>query len=165
MFIVDYPPKVSLKLCYGMKARHARKYLRGRDAESLKHGLALKPGDIIQSCDGFNHRIKSIKYYYEAVSAFGFGSGKRGHFLREIRIFDDEDRVHVWGSCAGPAATVEQITNSLKLYVLDDARVQKLKSTGWWLESSEEIRRRLLKGLPICDEYGFKIKEDSNETY
>lgn len=150
----QYNPGVTRKLTYGLKSRIAKPLFSAGERAHLEEGLSYKPGDIIQACDGFNHRISEIFYSY-------WPSRRAGHglFLEEIRFLTDDGEQHYWNSCCEPAWTAERVAKRLIDFYLDEKQVSESKANGWWTEKSEKMLDRLKNGLPICTPEGFPLKE------
>jgi hypothetical protein len=114
--------------------------------------LSIKPGDIINDCDGFNHRVVGI------ASIDCWPSWKGGSPALTIQ-FEREDGFWSCGCPSGPDRpwSNKRILEFQKGYYLDDERREKAIKDGWWNQRSEKIRQALLAGEPIVDNDGIPL--------
>lgn len=107
--------------------------------------LSFKPGDIVNDCDAFNHRIKEwLPRQFSNVTL--------------VEQFVDEQGQWSCG-CGGspdPAGTREEIEEYFN-YTKEQVEAQG----GWWTELAQARGEALRRGDHICDENGFVYNEFS----
>jgi hypothetical protein len=138
------------KLYYGSK-RAAWKYYNAMELRILIRKLSMKPGDLFNDCDGFNHRvIKPLSYYYP-----------RDNNL--ICFYLEQFEVETGGwSCScpnnpAPPMTINEIEKFHRGQLCDDEIYQSLKEDGWISPRDEALRNKLLNNERICDDDGLPI--------
>jgi hypothetical protein len=106
----------------------------------------LRKGDIVNDCDGFNHRLGEDPKVFTAW-----------HGLPEFEqlVFDDGK----W-SCGCPygpdkAWTPEQI---IQFHNCNDEHIERQKQLGWWSDRSQALVDRIRQGLPITNDDGIKLQ-------
>lgn len=119
----------------------------GRNEEAIAWAVSVKPGDLFNGCDGYNHVIKKIEYFYvlpvmETDDETGetYGPCHGGHLaeselenhenwtLHEV-VFTAQDNDHLFycpgGGCAVPAWTSERIKEEFQVEC-DDRGLKKV---------------------------------------
>lgn len=134
------------KLYTGNK-RNAFRYLRAANLKRLLFLVSLRPGDLVNDCDGYNHRVKEIRPYRPWFGVIDF----------EQLIFEDGR----W-SCGCPYGpdkpwSPERIRN---FHNLSDEEIDKMKKTGWWDDRNQRLIERIRSGEPITDEHGIYLEEE-----
>lgn len=138
------------KLYYGPK-RIAWKYYNARELRALIRKLSVKPGDIFNDCDGFNHRaIKQLSYYYP------WNHNLTCFYLEQ---FEREDGGWSCGCSANPSPpmTVNEIERFHRGQLCDPEIYQFHKEQGWVSPREEDLRNKLLNNERICDDDGLPI--------
>lgn len=125
--------------------------LRALSASRLKEMLRLlsfKPGDLVNDCDGFNHRVKGHR-----VNDIVWDKDTRVIDLHRL-VFDDGG----W-SCGCPYGPDEpwSIVNILKFHTFNDEEITEQKRLGWWNDKRQAFQDKVRAGGPICDEDGIKL--------
>ena len=122
----------------------------------LKWALGLKSGDIINDCSSFNVVIREI----EPQIFFT----KRGWYIYDVHFTTEP----FGGGCSlihcgvEPALSVEEIEHRLKKFY-DEWGEGPLAEGGWNFKTEKDkVWMRLSQGLPVCDERGIKIRNESN---
>lgn len=148
--IREYPyPLGCRKLYVGRKFAAFRWGLHAWRLRELLKLLSFKPGDLINDCDGFNHRVvKPLPSY-----AGGKYGGKGGEFT--LSQFEMENGCY---SChAVPPWTVERIVKYHREVWTQD-EIDKYKSGGWEFTGHlQKLRDILDRGEPICDSDGLPL--------
>lgn len=129
--------------------------LRGSILNSLLHKLKFKPGDIVNDCDVFNHKI--IKWLPEK---FKFGRWSKGDRLITGWIFnvDQFEKENGTWSCGcpyspDPPQTREQIEKYMLAWRSDEK--SDWNKDEWHLK----IYAALKNNQYICDENGILLPE------
>jgi len=118
--------------------------------------LALKVGDLVNDCDGYNHRIASIRTHRYVVG------GKIYVFDLDIMLdaptYEEGGRMACGCSATCcPPWTAEEI-RAYQSQVLTDENIADQTKLGWNPAGAMEKRRdRIQSGLPICTEEGIRI--------
>ena len=129
------------RLYYGPKFV-AYRALSNYALKELIHKLQFKPGDIVNDCDGLNHRIVKFAghYYYDNVLSL------------EQAEFDDGR----W-SCGCPWSPEPAWTRErIEAYVLD---YTKNGPPSYITDRDHKRREAIESGKHICDENGFLLEE------
>lgn len=104
-----------MKLYYGMKKRQAKKLMGSRRWRNFGWAIKLKPGDLVNTCAGWNERVTSIEVKYSNwINRHPKGSIRervKGKYVCSIYIntrglsFPSCDA----NNCAEPAWTRDQV--------------------------------------------------------
>ena len=140
------------KLTKNLQKKYFRRALVKDYAEGFVWAMSLKLGDIFHGCDSWNHVLKEVKVYWKNYRQNrGFGP-RNARYIYDIELIGEDDACHCVGSCAWPAATVNQIVDEWTEYV------------AWEKEEGEEPSEKMKKiidaitsGDPICDKDGIKL--------
>jgi hypothetical protein len=138
--------KIGCRL-YAGNFRAARRYWTAHQMRYMLARLAIKPGDLINDCDGFNHRVIGPKVYYQAAENYYRHSlYTKFRYRTKVPMIDQfilDDGTWSCGCPYGPveAWTVEQIEEFHRGGDDGDSLVEKLK-----------------RGESICDAQGIKLK-------
>lgn len=145
----------SLPIWKNVKRRVAKKYLKRYASDWMLDPRAkvfanLKPGDIVNTCSGFNNKIKQIIPYYFAVG--------KGQVLFSIDLVMEKGSVCDAQMCGvEPARSREDIeAEMLQFYK------QILKEERFFSPKDKEITEKNLaileSGGHIADENGMRLK-------
>lgn len=148
-----------------------RRFMRGKkfaayrlaryaNLAELKRKLRFKPGDIVNDCDGFNHRIERW------MTNTSRSNSRSAKVITTFQAkFVSEHGVARW-SCGCPISPSESLSQK-EIEDYHDELVSDLED--WigqgWIERgnrNDPTTRRSL-GLPICDEHGFRLPPEHGE--
>lgn len=123
--------------------------------------LGLKPGDLYEDCDYYNHRFAKLATPERWTH---WRCSKSTVFMCE----QVESETGQW-SCGCPNSpcpprTADQITQTLKGLYLDPEVEATWKAGGWWTDSCQAMKEKLLNNEPICDEQGCQLIETKINT-
>lgn len=116
--------------------------------------LSVKPGDMINDCDGFNHVVVGPAIYRS-----------RWHNNRAARTlqFDQYNLENGLRSCGCPYGPVEALTpeevNEFFKTFYDDENIESLKAGGWWTENDQFKYDALKAGESLCDDRGMILEK------
>lgn len=105
--------------------------------ERLKKGLRLKPGDVVNTCRGFNERVVKVR-----AIRWPFGRGWR---IVDVDVSVEQDRRYDWLSCCEDAQPKEKIHHYL---------ISLAESSEKWSEELQKIISMAVKGEPILNDDG-----------
>ena len=143
--------------------RHAYlKYMKQASGHysKLVIGSKLKPGDLIQTCDCFNTRIKTIDpiVYTSSPtrSIYAPFSRREGWFIWDFHIVDIAGREHSWRYCCGPPISTSELEKAfeLKNWNLNEG------SMRLWTPRTKSIYERLHRNEPVWDKDGIYIEAE-----
>lgn len=113
----------------------------------IKIGLALKPGDIIHACSGFNIEIASITDMFQ-------NRNKHGWIRHDVNIISTDGSGHSWEHCCKPSISVEDIEKYFAGWDCDEAY------SHYGADFSAGHLGKMVKfGKKICDERGVILPE------
>ena len=127
---------------YRGKSRVAWKYLHAKTLRNMIKEADRRVGDLINDCDGFNHRITKVNVSY----------GWNGVLM--FNAYNLEDK-HQSCGCSGrsdDSKTVEQI---VAFFNVTDQQVVEMGD--WWTENDQRLLDKIKAGEPICDKDGIKL--------
>lgn len=130
-----------------------RKNVSKRKERVLRWALSLNEGDIINDCSAFNARISKIKYVIDET--------RNGWYIYDVDFVMEDINGEPSNSCSlnhcglQPPKTPNQIEQWFKRFY-DDLSPQLKQGWGYGTET-DQIWLRMQKGLPLCDENGFRI--------
>lgn len=136
--------KQGLGKLYTGNKRAALRHLSAWRLNDLKRKLQFKSGDIVNDCDGLNHRL--VKWLaYRTKPQYGG--------VIEIDQFEKEDGSWSCGCPASPepAWSREEIEN---FHRISEEDRERLIEGGWWSETNEKQWQALILGEHIVDENG-----------
>ena len=149
---------------YSSKLYHGRKYpkkvLGAEDLRHILYMLSFKPGDIVNDCDGFNHKVTGHKIYYMRWT------GNLSILCVDRLTFEDGGWSCGCPSGPEPAYTREQVEQYF--HDMTPEYIEHQKHLGWWSEYSQKMYDAIKRGDHICDENGiilpeYKIKYGSQD--
>jgi len=143
----------ALKIFKGKKrlAKRMNPDLFGKWASEYEYFRTLKVGDLYHSCDGFNHRVKTIKKTYAK-------KGRTRVFIG-ADILSDDDMFCEFPQCASPLMSSEDI----KKYWLNWNTPKGLEDSRMygWAEVIEGFR----DGKKVIDEDGIFLGTRDQEGF
>lgn len=90
---------------FGVKKRLAKKRIGSKGMlKKMLMGARLKPGDVINTCSGFNVVVAKVEIDFMHVS-----NHLKTPVPADFTITDTDGMQHSWTGCCGPAETPEQI--------------------------------------------------------
>ncbi len=156
--------KLRKQLAQELKSRGVGRLYRGNKREAWRYYHAstihrflqlmdIEVGDVVNDCDGFNHRVAELITFYRTKS----------YTLRSAVVASneqfkfDDDRM----SCGCPYGpdnpwSVEDIESFFRSQYHPE-NIACMKDGGWWTENDEKMLDALSKGQRICDDLGMKI--------
>lgn len=145
------------KLYYGNK-NVSHRTLSAADLRRMIFLLSLKPGDLVNDCDAFNHRFAK---YVDAGYSRCFSRYSRTKSYTRTWWCDQVEFEDGGWSCGCPASpcepyTVAQIEN---FHAPNTEAEAMAKEGGWWTEADEAKKAALLSGQPITDEHGIILEQ------
>ncbi len=145
------------KRFYRGNRRTGLRYFRARHLRELLYMLSIKPGDLVNDCDAFNHRVKGPIFH-------GFVRWDDNTYVFQLDQLEFEDGRYSCGCPGGPgpAWTREQIENYMREGFTDES-IAESKKFGWWTTNSQKMCEALREGRHICDENGIKLPEFCGE--
>ncbi len=159
-----------------------RLYSKG-EREAFTWALNLKPGDIFNSYDSWNHEVERIEVKWRNVSYLGRmnkeTNGRRltpnGRFIRDITIYSKDGMMHsiTEAGCIVPAYSVEQLKRFGKNYLDAAIKIGYSDSRGVIINkrlSDEQSRILLLawqedRKIEHSDELFISAKYPKLNTY
>lgn len=145
----------SKKFYHGNKKQSLR-YFNARYLKQLIYLLSIKPGTIVNDCDGFNHIVKNSTFYWSRRC--------RDLLVFIIDQFEFQDGRLSCGCPGGPwpKLTREEIEQNTK-EGFSDEKVTESKEKGWWTVNSQKMYDALKEGRHICNKNGIKLPEFCGE--
>jgi hypothetical protein len=132
-------------------------FTEGWYRELLHYLLDAKPGDLIHSCTGYNHRIKKVEFF-RCESPNGKTS-----IIYEACVEDDTGRLHYFpgGGCVAMTETREEI----EAYILswDCPQGWELIKTWKFFRMGKEIEVLRL-GVHVLNEDGTPLSDPEFEA-
>lgn len=125
------------------------------DRRILTWAINLKSGDLIHSCQSWNHEVKSIKIHRRPARTYRFDyklddyveSFPKGSYVHDVDIFTTDGGLHNTECCWMPCTTEELISayskktfESLVKIGFIDNRGVKLRTLSNKEKESEEVR-------------------------
>lgn len=145
---------IGVRIYTGFSKIAALEYFPARKLRRLLVLASVRPGDLVQDCDGFNHRVTKVNLVWDN------GSWKernvKGRYLSDIQ-FEFEDG-HVPCGCGADrtpssVAEIEEFWSEWIPY-------QRHNGFGWADGPFyDEILRRLSSKESICDKDGIMLPE------
>lgn len=126
---------------YVCSKRRARQLLSAEELKYYLWVLSLEPGDLVQDCDGFNHRVASLEYHT-----------CRGVFTVDQVRFQDGGSSCGCPRGLGRACTPEFITEYHRMWNEYQVEHNTGFEVAWMMEA-------LAEGRPLCDENGLRIND------
>lgn len=128
---------------YTSPKRRAFKHMPADVLRTLIRKVSFHPGDLVNDCDGFNHRVVGYRPYRNWAG------------IMTVDQLEFENNHLSCGCPAGPdtAWTVDEI---IKFHTLTAEDIAYNKKLGWWSTKSQTLQDRINAGEPITDEYGIR---------
>ncbi len=132
--------------------------------KTMDYLLAAKPGDIVRSCKGLNHRIVEIAYVYRTANDWRPeewpGVRTKTRMIWEVAITDDDGGYHLfdgsYSACVYEPSRPEAIEAYFKGW--DTDRGHKVLAKWDFIQISVFINF-LRRGLHIVDDEGLLLPE------
>lgn len=133
---------------YAKSANQARKGLTTFQMRKLLRILEIKPGDIVNDCDGFNHVIKEI--HLETHTTYN-----GINYVEHTVVFESGRFSCGCGSEFQPALPPEVIDRYHRAYMHDEHLIKQgwINPDSWMFKCWEE-------GKMVCDENGFSRQKE-----
>lgn len=153
------PTLFGYPLWYGkVKNRRAKKILvKNQFYHILKAQPAfsnMKIGDVVNTCDGFNHKIYNIIPEYQQI-------GKGFYLINIDLVIDDQGKTCSLGFCGiAPAYSRDKIESNYFSHYKEFQRKIETDENYQGHFLSERVKNRIAileNGGHICDDYGFVL--------
>lgn len=116
--------------------------------------LTLKPGSLVNDCDGFNHRV-SDDVGHGGLFHYGFRGGSTFH----IQQVSFDDGTYSCGCDGSPEAAKSREEIERFFGEITQEYIKEQRTLGWNMDSSQRMYDTIKNGGHICDENGLILPE------
>lgn len=144
------------KLSRGIKKKYFRRIFSKETADHLVWAASLQPGDLFHACDGWNHKVSTVKVEWsEARYVYPKIGPRTGKIVTDVTIVAEDGHIASIFNCAGLPLTSTKISEYWEGWVAHEAGVKT--ALTYWPKLTADIIDRLLKNLPLCDDIGIQL--------